>query len=92
MHIPDGFLEAGTWAPAWLLSIGGIRYSLKKTAPVLQDRMVPLMGVMSAFIFAAQMVNFPIGITCNILQSRSPLGFLIQTVNWNNRKYLVNCP
>ena len=60
MHIPDGFLEAGTWAPAWLLSIGGIRYSLKKTAPVLQDRMVPLMGVMSAFIFAAQMVNFPV--------------------------------
>lgn len=60
MHIPDGFLEAGTWAPAWLLSIGGIRYSLKKTAAVLQDRMVPLMGVMSAFIFAAQMVNFPV--------------------------------
>ena len=60
MHIPDGFLAVNTWAPAWLISIGGIGYCLKKTALVLKDRMVPLMGVMAAFIFAAQMLNFPI--------------------------------
>ncbi len=60
MHIPDGFLTANTWIPAWLISIGGIGYCLKKTARVLKDRMVPLMGVMAAFIFAAQMLNFPV--------------------------------
>ena len=60
MHIPDGFLTSATWVPAWLLSIGGIGYSLKKASQTLQERMIPLMGVMSAFIFAAQMVNFPV--------------------------------
>ena len=60
MHIPDGFLAVNTWAPAWLISVGGIGYCLKKTSLVLKDRMVPLMGVMAAFIFAAQMLNFPI--------------------------------
>lgn len=60
MHIPDGFLAANTWAPAWVISTGTIGYCLKKTAGLLKDRMVPLMGIMSAFIFAAQMINFPV--------------------------------
>jgi cobalt/nickel transport system permease protein len=60
MHIPDGFLAANTWATAWVISIGTIGYCLKKTAGLLKDRMVPLMGIMSAFIFAAQMINFPV--------------------------------
>jgi cobalt/nickel transport system permease protein len=60
MHIPDGFLSTNTWLSAWFISIGGIGYCLKKTAQTLRDRMVPLMGVMSAFIFAAQMLNFPV--------------------------------
>jgi len=60
MHIPDGFLAANTWMPAWLISVAGIGYCLKKTAMILKDRMVPLMGVMAAFIFAAQMLNFPV--------------------------------
>lgn len=60
MHIPDGFLSTSTWVSAWLLSIGGVGYSLKRTARVMKDRMIPMMGVMSAFIFAAQMVNFPV--------------------------------
>ncbi len=60
MHIPDGFLSAGTWVSTWLISIAGIGYCLKKTTQILKDRMIPLMGVMSAFIFAAQMLNFPV--------------------------------
>ncbi|MFH1778097.1 MAG: energy-coupling factor ABC transporter permease [Candidatus Omnitrophota bacterium] len=60
MHIPDGFLAANTWMPAWIISFGGMGYCLKKTAVVLKDRMVPLMGVIAAFIFAAQMLNFPV--------------------------------
>lgn len=60
MHIPDGFLAANTWVPTWFISIAGVSYCLKKLRLVLKDKMVPLMGVMSAFIFAAQMLNFPI--------------------------------
>lgn len=60
MHIPDGFLSTGTWVSAWLISISGIGLCLKKTTQTLKDRMIPLMGVMSAFIFAAQMLNFPV--------------------------------
>ncbi len=60
MHIPDGFLSTNTWLASWAISVGGIGYSIKKTAGVLKDRMVPLMGVMSAFVFAAQMINFPV--------------------------------
>lgn len=60
MHIPDGFLAANTWVPTWLISIGGIGYCLKKVSNILKDKMIPLMGVMSAFIFAAQMLNFPV--------------------------------
>jgi len=60
MHIPDGFLAANTWVPAWVISIGGLGYCIKRTSGALKDRMVPLMGVMAAFIFAAQMLNFPV--------------------------------
>lgn len=60
MHLPDGFLTPQIWIPAWLASLGGLSYCFRKTALVLKDRMIPLMGVMSAFIFAAQMINFPV--------------------------------
>lgn len=60
MHIPDGFLAANTLVPAWLISIGGIGYCLRKVGRLLKEKTVPLMGVMSAFIFAAQMLNFPV--------------------------------
>jgi len=60
MHIPDGFLNAQTWVPAWIISAGGIGYSLKKAAQSLRDRVIPLMGIMAAFIFAGQMFNFPV--------------------------------
>jgi cobalt/nickel transport system permease protein len=60
MHIPDGFLSAPTWITTWAVSLGGIGYSIRKTAEILKDRMIPLMGVLSAFIFAAQMINLPV--------------------------------
>lgn len=60
MHIPDGFLTAGTWLPAWMLTIGVIGAVIKKVMGKLKDKTIPLMGVSSAFIFAAQMVNFPV--------------------------------
>ena len=60
MHIPDGFLNAPTWIPAWIISAAGISYSLKKAARSVRDRIIPLMGIMAAFIFAGQMLNFPV--------------------------------
>ncbi len=60
MHIPDGFLSTPTWASTWLVSIGGLSYCIKKTKQSLKGKMIPLMGVMSAFVFAAQMLNFPV--------------------------------
>ncbi|MCX5657001.1 MAG: energy-coupling factor ABC transporter permease [Candidatus Omnitrophica bacterium] len=60
MHIPDGFLAANVWAPAWIFSIGGLAFCIRKTKELLKERMIPLMGVVSAFIFAAQMLNFPV--------------------------------
>lgn len=60
MHIPDGFLAVNTWLPAWIVSIGGITISVKKVMFRLKEKAVPMMGVCSAFIFAAQMLNFPV--------------------------------
>lgn len=60
MHLPDGFLSPGVSAATGILSLAGIGYSLRKAAAVAEDRMIPLMGVMSAFVFAAQMINFPV--------------------------------
>jgi len=60
MHIPDGFLTTQVFVPFWVAAAGGLAYALKKTRQILKDRAVPLMGVAAAFIFAAQMLNFPI--------------------------------
>ncbi|MFZ5651030.1 MAG: energy-coupling factor ABC transporter permease [Bacillota bacterium] len=60
MHIPDGFLDAKTWISTAALSAGAIGYSIKKSREELDERQVPKLGIMAAFIFAAQMVNFPV--------------------------------
>ncbi|MFZ5800609.1 MAG: energy-coupling factor ABC transporter permease [Candidatus Omnitrophota bacterium] len=60
MHIPDGFLEPKVWICGWGLSAAAVATCLKKINRKLKDNTVPLMGVMAAFIFAAQMVNFPV--------------------------------
>ena len=60
MHIPDGFLSAQTSLATWIVSLGGLQFCIRRTQQALKERMIPLMGVMSAFIFAAQMINFPV--------------------------------
>ncbi|MEW6276024.1 MAG: energy-coupling factor ABC transporter permease [Bacillota bacterium] len=60
MHIPDGFLTPGVWAGASVLSAGALAGAVAKTRETLQDRQVPTLGVAAAFIFAAQMINFPV--------------------------------
>jgi cobalt/nickel transport system permease protein len=60
MHIPDGFLNVATVATTYAVSAGGVGYAVKEANKKLKEKHVPLMGVMAAFIFAAQMLNFPI--------------------------------
>ena len=60
MHIPDGYIGAVTSAGAGLVAGGGLTVALRKSADLLDDRRVPLTGLMAAFLFAAQMLNFPV--------------------------------
>lgn len=60
LHIPDGFLNLPIILITWAVAIGLIALCLNKVQAEYQERAVPLMGVCAAFIFAAQMINFPI--------------------------------
>jgi cobalt/nickel transport system permease protein len=60
MHVPDGFLSLPVIVVTWILAIALIAVCLKRAQFEYQERTVPLMGVCAAFIFAAQMINFPI--------------------------------
>lgn len=60
MHIPDGFLGIKTCIVTAVASGGALSYSARKTRELLNERQLPTLGIMSAFIFAGQMVNFPV--------------------------------
>jgi len=60
MHAPDGFFSLPVSIAGWAIAIVAIGFALRQTRRGLQERSVPLMGVMAAFIFAAQMLNFPV--------------------------------
>lgn len=60
MHIPDGFFDAGTSLSAGAAAAGGLTVAVRKTASFLEDKQVPLAGLVAAFVFAAQMLNFPV--------------------------------
>jgi len=60
MHIPDGFLASPVWETCSILALTGVAVSLKTSRNILSEKNIPLIGVMSAFVFAAQMFNFPI--------------------------------
>lgn len=60
MHIPDGFLDAKTLALTGALSAGGLAIAMRQVNRTLPRNKVPLMGLGAAFVFAAQMLNFPV--------------------------------
>jgi cobalt/nickel transport system permease protein len=60
MHIPDGFVNIPVAAATYVASGGSLAYAVRRTNEELGEKQVPLMGVMGAFIFAAQMLNFPV--------------------------------
>ena len=60
MHVPDGFLDAKTALISGGVSVVGVGYSLRELRKHLPPRKVPLLGLSAAFVFAAQMLNFPV--------------------------------
>jgi cobalt/nickel transport system permease protein len=60
MHIPDGFIDGPTSLVAGLIAIAGVAGCVKKTSETLSDRDIPVVGLAAAFIFAAQILNFPV--------------------------------
>jgi len=60
MHIPDGFLSLAVSLLCWVLAAMGVGLALWRSGKALGERQVPLMGVLAAFIFAAQMLNFTV--------------------------------
>ena len=60
MHVPDGFLNAGVSVATGVVSAGGIGYSLVRAKESLSDRLAPMAGLIAAFVFAVQMLNFPV--------------------------------
>ena len=60
MHIPDGFLSLTICALMYVLSIGFLVLSWKKAKNTYSNSVTPMLAVSSAFVFAAQMINFPI--------------------------------
>ncbi len=59
LHIPDGFLSLVVSIIFWLITLAILSVAVRRTEK-LDEKQVPLMGVMAAFIFAAQMINFPV--------------------------------
>jgi cobalt/nickel transport system permease protein len=61
MHIPDGFLSPPVWAVFDVLSIPAVGLMARRAQRHMEDGKIPMLGVMGAFVFAAQMINFPVG-------------------------------
>src|SRR3954454_10905279 len=60
MHMADALLSPAVGGTMWAGTAASIAYCSNKVRNELDDRKVPLMGVLGAFLFAAQMINFSI--------------------------------
>src|SRR3954454_24493049 len=60
MHIPDGFLTPEVAVATAIPAAAAVAAGLRKANETLDERRVPLLGVTAAFVFAAQMLNFPV--------------------------------
>ena len=61
MHVPDGFLDLPTSAATGAVAVAGIGLALRGARRELDDRTAPMAGLVATFVFAAQMINFPVG-------------------------------
>lgn len=60
MHVPDGFLDAPTSVITAAAAAAGIAIALRGARRELDDRIAPLAGLVATFVFATQMLNFPV--------------------------------
>jgi cobalt/nickel transport system permease protein len=63
MHMADALLSPAVGGTMWAASVGTIAYCSRKVSAEIDDSKIPLMGVLGAFIFTAQMINFTIPVT-----------------------------
>jgi cobalt/nickel transport system permease protein len=61
VHVVDGFLDAPTSVLTGVVATAGVAVALRGARRELDDRTAPMAGLVAAFVFAAQMVNFPVG-------------------------------
>jgi len=61
VHVPDGFLDAPTSLATGAIAVVGVGLALRYARRELDDRTAPLAGLVATFVFATQMVNFPVG-------------------------------
>lgn len=61
MHVVDGFLDAPTSVLTGVVATAGVAVALRGARRELDDRTAPMAGLVAAFVFAAQMINFPVG-------------------------------
>jgi cobalt/nickel transport system permease protein len=60
VHIPDGFIDVKTAVATGAIAAVGLGFALSSVRRTLPPRRVPLLGLSAAFVFAAQMLNFPV--------------------------------
>jgi cobalt/nickel transport system permease protein len=61
MHAPDGFIDLTTSMATGAVAVGVVALSLRGARRELDERTAPMAGLVAAFIFAVQMINFPVG-------------------------------
>ncbi len=61
MHVPDGFLDAPTSVATGAVAVAGVALALRGARRDLDDRTAPMAGLVATFVFATQMLNFPVG-------------------------------
>ena len=61
MHVPDGFLDAPTSVATGAVAVVAVGVALRGARRELDDRTAPLAGLVATFVFATQMLNFPVG-------------------------------
>ena len=60
MHIPDGFINIPTATTSAALAATGLGFSVRAAREKLDEKAAPLVGLVAVFIFAGQMINFPV--------------------------------
>jgi cobalt/nickel transport system permease protein len=62
VHVPDGFIDAPVSMAAGAVAVGGLAVCLRGARREMDERTAPLAGLVAAFVFAVQMLNFPVAV------------------------------